>query len=444
MKKDLVIFEINECDFEYFAYGSKKYNYPLIKKFFKKKNKIKTYTKDNIEGLNLDPWVQWVSVHTGLPSKKHRVFRMGQKIPKNVIQFWEKIAKKNFTISLWGLFNSSFRLKKNINMFIPDPWSFTQKAYPENLSSYLKLPRFYAKNYPNVEKFTILLYGVMFLKKILFTSIFFYILKNSLKFLKIFIYVGLKSFNLYFFLDLISLHILKKEIKFKKSDITIIALNSFAHYQHNFWDEKKNESYYFWYLNEMVKVIYFIDNHYSSSIVFNGFEQKKINPEYAVRPKNFNTILDLLCIKYSKIEPNMTTGATIFFDSIKDKFNTKKILNEIYFYEKHLFYLIDFKNEKKIFFKFNLIFNTNDLKIIMKSKSSFKVINLSKDFSLKTESSLIKKILENCIFIKSTSVHKQNGTIFAKNFLIEHNNTYKLENHKLSKYILNHFDIIKS
>ena len=144
-------------------------------------------------------------------------------------------------------------------MFIPDPWSFTQKAYPENLSSYLKLPRFYAKNYPNVEKFTILLYGVMFLKKILFTSIFFYILKNSLKFLKIFIYVGLKSFNLYFFLDLISLHILKKEIKFKKSDITIIALNSFAHYQHNFWDEKKNESYYFWYLNEMVKVIYFID-----------------------------------------------------------------------------------------------------------------------------------------------------------------------------------------
>tara|TARA_B110000977_G_scaffold197629_1_gene280659 strand:- start:194 stop:346 length:153 start_codon:yes stop_codon:yes gene_type:complete len=41
MKKDLVIFEINECDFEYFAYGSKKYNYPLIKKFFKKKIKLK-------------------------------------------------------------------------------------------------------------------------------------------------------------------------------------------------------------------------------------------------------------------------------------------------------------------------------------------------------------------------------------------------------------------
>ena len=40
-KKNLVIFEINECDFEFFFLGSKKYNYPLIKKFFSKKKKLK-------------------------------------------------------------------------------------------------------------------------------------------------------------------------------------------------------------------------------------------------------------------------------------------------------------------------------------------------------------------------------------------------------------------
>ena len=40
-KKKLVIFEINECDLNFFFLGSKKYNYPLIKNFFEKKKKFK-------------------------------------------------------------------------------------------------------------------------------------------------------------------------------------------------------------------------------------------------------------------------------------------------------------------------------------------------------------------------------------------------------------------
>ena len=65
MKKNLVIFELNECDFSYFLYGAKKFKFQEIRKFIKSKIITRTYTKDKIEGLNLDPWVQWVSVHTG-------------------------------------------------------------------------------------------------------------------------------------------------------------------------------------------------------------------------------------------------------------------------------------------------------------------------------------------------------------------------------------------
>ena len=239
-----------------------------------------------------------------------------------------------------------------------------------------------------------------------------------------------------------SLHVLKKELTIKKSDITIIALNSFAHYQHNFWDERKNEYFYFWYLNEMIKVINLIDNRYSSSIIYNGFAQKKIKPEHAVRPKNFSKLLDLINIKCFKIEPNMTTGATVFFKTIKDKNNTMKILKKIYFHNECLFDLTDFKNEKKIFFKFNLIFNTNNLNNIMKNKKTIKHIKVSKNYMFpNTNLSLIKKILQNCIFIKSTSIHKNTGTMLTKNFFIGQKNPYKIENHKLSGHILNHFDI---
>ena len=32
-------------------------------------------------------------------------------------------------------------------------------------------------------------------------------------------------------------------------------MNSFAHYQHNYWDEKKFDYVYFWYLNKMLNII---------------------------------------------------------------------------------------------------------------------------------------------------------------------------------------------
>ena len=49
-KKNLAIFEINECDFKYFLKGATEYQFPLIKNYFKKKNKITTFTIDKEKG----------------------------------------------------------------------------------------------------------------------------------------------------------------------------------------------------------------------------------------------------------------------------------------------------------------------------------------------------------------------------------------------------------
>ena len=215
-KKNLAIFEINECDFNYFLKGATKYQFPLIKNYFKKKNKITTFTVDKVEGLNLDPWVQWVTVHTGLRSSHHRIYRLGQKLNITIKQIWDIVAAKGFSTSLWGLFNSNLRNKKNIDLFFPDPWSFTQKAYPNELNKYLNLPKYYATNYPNIKLGKLLHFTYIFFKKVFLSKSIFYILKNFFGFVKIFYIAGLKSFNLYFFLDLISLEILCKEIKKKK------------------------------------------------------------------------------------------------------------------------------------------------------------------------------------------------------------------------------------
>lgn len=442
MDKKLVIFEINECDFSYFIYGAKKFKFPEIRKFLKNKKITKTFTKDKVEGLNLDPWVQWVSVHTGKSSKKHKILRTGQSLKKNIPQVWEMIGVKNSSIGLWGLFNSKYRNKKNINFYYPDPWNYTELAFPSNLNSYLMLPRYYAANYPNISKLKLLFYGINFLKKIFFSKIIIYLLKNFFSFYRIFNNAKLKSFNLYFFLDLLSLCVIQEKLSNKKLNFLIIALNSFAHYQHNYWDNKKNEYYYFWYLNEMIKIMNEIKKNFKSSIVLNGFSQKKIFPEYAIRPKDYESLLNLLNIDFKKINLNMTTGAYIYFKSNSTKNNAIKVFTSLNIHNKNLFFIENYQGQKKIFIKFNLTFNTNKLDYILKSKKSIKSVFLTNykiEFSEKNKN-LIKNILSRCIFLKSTSKHTNNGLMYSENFFDEINSVSRIENHKIYNQIIKFFN----
>ncbi len=445
MKKKLLLLEINEFDLKYFLKGAKKFNFFEIIDFFKNKKKLKTYTKDKQEGYNLDPWVQWVSVHTGKTSNQHKVYRIGQTLSSSVKQIWEMLADLNFKSTIWGAFNSTLRKKKNIDLFYPDPWSFSEKAFPKNFNSYLKLPSYYAQNYPSVKKTKLIYYCFIFLVKIFFSRIFFYLIKNFFSFFKIFLKVGIKSFNLYFFLDLISLLIIQKNIKKSKSDFVIISLNSFAHYQHNFWDEKKYEHIYFWYLNEMIKVFNNMEKIYNSSIVFNGFSQRKIKTEYHLRAKDPQFFLSLFNLRYKNIKPNMTTGATVFFKDAKDKIKTINFLKSISIYDYPLFEIQNFNKKNKIFFKFSLVsykiiddINTINISNYKKYFQKPKIVKKTKNIQ---SNNLLKIIFSNIIYMKSTSRHLREGDLFYKkfNFLNRDKKKGIINNKHIFRNILIHF-----
>lgn len=442
MKKNLVIFELNECDFSYFLYGAKKFKFQEIRKFIKSKIITRTYTKDKIEGLNLDPWVQWVSVHTGRNSKKHKIFRTGQSLNKNIPQVWEKLGNKKLSVGLWGLFNSKYRNKKNINFFYPDPWNYSERAYPNKLNSLLWLPRYYAMNYPNISKLKIFFLSLLFFRNIFFSRIFFYLIKNFFSLLHIFYKAKLSSFNLYFFLDLMSLNIIKKHSLNNKLDLLIVGLNSFAHYQHNYWDSKKNEYFYFWYLNEMIKIINDIKENFKSSIILNGFAQKKILPEYAIRPENYKKLLEKLNIKFEKINLNMTTGAYIFFNKKENMIEALKKLSSLNLHGKNLFFTESYNNKKKIFVKFNLTFKTDKLNLILKSKKYIKSYFYTQSHLKLPESNkhLIGNILSECLFLKSTSKHTNIGLMLSNKFFKKNNIIRRIENHKIYNHIIKFFN----
>jgi hypothetical protein len=78
-----------------------------------------THTNEEI----LEPWTQWVTVHTGVPFSEHGIKDLdeAEKVTHNT--FWDGLAEGN--VLLMSPMNVKFR-RRNQWLFMPDPWAASQ------------------------------------------------------------------------------------------------------------------------------------------------------------------------------------------------------------------------------------------------------------------------------------------------------------------------------
>jgi hypothetical protein len=78
-----------------------------------------THTNEDV----LEPWIQWVTVHTGVPLSEHGIKDLdeGEKLTYNT--FWDGLAEEN--VLLMSPMNVKFR-RRNQSLFMPDPWAASQ------------------------------------------------------------------------------------------------------------------------------------------------------------------------------------------------------------------------------------------------------------------------------------------------------------------------------
>jgi hypothetical protein len=85
-------------------------------------------TKSETDYSLLEPWIQWVTVHSGLSFKEHGIFRLGDIVGNiNVPQFFEELEKQGLTVGAISPFNVENRLL-NPSFFVPDPWTQTKAS----------------------------------------------------------------------------------------------------------------------------------------------------------------------------------------------------------------------------------------------------------------------------------------------------------------------------
>ena len=74
-----------------------------------------TISTNEIEHHGLDPWVQWVSVHTGVPHESHQIDHLAETNNLKYPQIWDVLGKEGYTSGLWGIMNSSKRIHKIVS-----------------------------------------------------------------------------------------------------------------------------------------------------------------------------------------------------------------------------------------------------------------------------------------------------------------------------------------
>ena len=334
MKKKLIFIQLNEINFDELKKYSKNYDFKFFNdEFFKKLSTTTSETKYEL----LEPWIQWVSIFTGLEAEKHKIFRLGDSENKSLVQFYELIEIKGYTVGAIGPINLKNNLKNSL-YYVPDPWSKSNsdnKWINKIISSTIK--KFVNENSSKNKSF----YDYI---KLLFITLVYFRFNNFNLLLKLLINVN-HHWNKALLFEFIINNIHIKKIKKFNPNFSSIFFNSGAHIQHHYYFNSKftnNITNPNWYIDnkcdpifEMFKFYDEILLEYSNNskydlILATGLRQVPYDRvKYYYRLKNHKEFLNKLNIFYNDVTPKMSRDFIIYFDNQKKLQDAKNVFTQI-------------------------------------------------------------------------------------------------------------------
>ena len=126
MKKKTILLGLNELNFDYVKFYIDQGLLPNFKKIFEIQPAIETVSEN--EYKLLEPWVQWVTIHSGKSYKEHNIFRLGDIVNNpELSQIFEELEAEGLSVGAVSPFNAENRLN-NPSFFVPDPWTKTNPS----------------------------------------------------------------------------------------------------------------------------------------------------------------------------------------------------------------------------------------------------------------------------------------------------------------------------
>lgn len=421
-KKRLIIVELNEFNEGLLKKVSNDLNLKNIRRLLNMQ-KSETISLDSKEHFGLDPWVQWVSIHTGYPHEIHKIDHLADVKNLKYPQIWETLGEKGFSSGVWGAMNSSRNNAKGCCFFLPDPWTYYENALPEKINDFLALPRYFSKNYLSFSFSRILPKVIKMLRFLIFEINIFYLYKEIFYSLICLLKIGLNDNLLFSLFDLISAKVFVKYKRKYDPNLTLIFFNCLAHAQHKEWSKNNingDMKITIKTVDKILGIIYDELEKQDSLLVLNGLGQKNVDGAnyFIYRQNDPKLFLKNLEIEFTDLEQCMTNESHVTFENDSDLLNAISLLENASINGEKLFFVErDKENTKKLFFQLDF----------------YKSIHKDARFLInKREYSFFKYF---SLLARRTGAHTPYGSAFYKNFNLKSS----LYNHEISNSILNYF-----
>ena len=115
--------ELNEINFEFVRRYGTRGELPNLNRLIELHGLVETTSEDRYE--ELEPWIQWVTAHTGLSLAEHGIFRLGDIVDHELCQIWERLEERGVSVAATSPMNANNRTS-NATFFVPDPWTDTK------------------------------------------------------------------------------------------------------------------------------------------------------------------------------------------------------------------------------------------------------------------------------------------------------------------------------
>jgi hypothetical protein len=334
----LILIELNEINFdvvkEYINSGE---SLPSFNKIINN-NLIETVAEIDYE--NLEPWIQWVSVHTGKKYSDHNIFRLGDIINSDIKQIFEQVEDLGYKVGAISPMNAKNNLR-NPSFFIPDPWTKTDsdKSY---LSKSITRSISQAVNDNTQSKLTF-----RTVVDIIYATL---VLINPFKIITLAFYalssIG-KPWRKALFLDKLIHEFHKTLYRRKKPDFSTIFLNAGAHIQHHYFFNSpfikdKSLSNPSWYIDDdqdpMLEMLISYDKIIKDYlemkgveiIIATGLSQKPYNKlKIYYRLNDHALFLNQVGINFQDITPRMTRDFLVTFADPSEALKAQEDLSSI-------------------------------------------------------------------------------------------------------------------
>ncbi len=423
MSQRLLQIELNEFDPEFLREQSARLALTNTLKFLDFEQS-ESFTADTVEHQGLDPWVQWVNVHSGKPSAEHSIMRLGDTVSQTSKQIWEAVGDLGFNWSAWGVMNAPSGKLDRCDVFMPDPWSFDENTYPPRLQDLLAFPRYMARNYLHSDRYIVFKKLLRFARYYAPPSHWPIIMRFSYEVMKSTVTPGISLHSLTTLLDYLSTLEFLHYRKQRNSDYSLIFLNHLAHLQHQFWTtgtELHPEMAFGLRINNLIMGLLLDDCSVEDAvIIMNGMRQENVvgQGSYIYRQINPEVMLtELLGHQNFAVEQCMTNDAHLKFHNERDAYSAQQVLADAKLDRGDCLFYVERISDFHVFIQLSLERFVEEDELFMARNKHYKFYGLFE------------------LICERTGAHIQRGDAFSRNI----NLPSRLGNHEFYSHIVEFF-----